>query len=1478
MLNQIKRQMIWIGLMAIVFVGLAANAAIQNTGPAYGQETGTATTTPTAAVPSPTGKLVVAPTPLLVGQTAEAVGFHVEPVDQQVRIEYSEHFGPDGESCDGSSTTTPSAVAPTWITLKACSAGNGYVRLIASDTGHVIEEVSVTITDPTKSIIGQGGGGGVAGPRVWLTGVASTLKVGSSDGFRVHVSGLNRTKNYKLYTVSLNRRSLAFNSSCDDFDAREETIRGVINYSTSYTVHGCSSPGTYLWSYLSGDATDSSGLRDHYVTVPAPPSVDISGLVSSMEEGDSDRFTVSASDLDSSARYTIRVTTDSSSSDPDIGFNSTCSDRSEQVNVPSRRTAYSRSFTLHGCEADGGTVTATLRSGNADVDSDSHDVEVTPPPSIDISGLASSMEEGDSDRFTVSASDLDSSASYTIEVTTSDSDIGFNSTCSITSEEVNVPSRGTSYSRNFTLYGCDETKASTVTATLRSGNADVDSDTQDVKVTAAPAPVANRAPSFSESSYSFSIREDASSGTTVGSVSATDPDRDAVSYSIIGGNTAGRFTIHSSNGRITTAKTLDHEVSTDYELTVKAAESRDSSTYDLGVVRISVTDVNESPRFGLGSYQFAIRAQPGISLQADDLLVGGIRALDPDISDTVTYSITSGDSGRKFHIDGLGRIWARPAARSSVADFTLTVEASDGNRISADASTKVKVKVTSLSIAKLKVYYDRVAQVEQGTQLRTAIEFDYPTTAANSQFTMKIAEAEDSTLRSSGVLGASATNRPTSFLFGNITVRPRYYTNGREYDFDIIGSRTSVRSDLPIPYDAVPTGLRTGESYLSLALRSGSRSQFALSNDKVPIVIYDSEIEVGESFIGEWGFIPSNTRQSEPNERQFSLTIPDKDDGDRFQIDLTSGGRDPILMLQDSRGDLLEWNDDGGAGTNAKIVRELDSGSYTVVAFTQWSGSPGVFELIVSESEEPLTDPDGEYADLTESGFYVPRADTSTSDLVPDGASISGLTWKSTDTGGRCNRTVTSVAQGDLVCLEVTGSGFQSGDGLLAILLVEADDQYGPVAIGAVSLGYESATKMRGKWVAQRLSEYQNSSGKTSYRVVVTGDDSNHTASLSVGSRGIRGASSISGASAGSAASQLESLLVKLGLSDSAQEAREVVSTLLLIFGEEGQTSEAFARDFLDGALLGEFGDNDTRSLAFYAGWMIIGFIPGVDILPDLRDAFALEITKCSGWGWNSWKCRGTAAISDAVDFVAVVPVWGKVADVVQTGKIAYRYRKGLRGQSVLENSRTIVRRFLEGRRGCWVLEPWGTWGRGICIQDELLKVHEPGTIDLDKIKRGGSMPVVDFVVRIGNKLRVTSVKSLDVRSKSYVENPGKVGDRLGTFYKDLKDHSDVELGMNLRNKAEKDETLTMFLNNSEGMPSRQLDFVISEDIPVNMQQGRGLQRKLCRILYGTLGDPNVSVRVMVGNSNAGGFRQWSGHFVMGEMLTRSHCNAILAN
>ena len=104
----------------------------------------------------------------------------------------------------------------------------------------------------------------------------------------------------------------------------------------------------------------------------------------------------------------------------------------------------------------------------------------------------------------------------------------------------------------------------------------------------------NRDPEFDPDSHTFSVSEDASTGGTVGTVSATDPDEgDTVSYSITAGNGDGKFMIDGATGEITVNAALDYETTDEYRLTVEASDERGGT--DTATVTVTVTDVAEDP-------------------------------------------------------------------------------------------------------------------------------------------------------------------------------------------------------------------------------------------------------------------------------------------------------------------------------------------------------------------------------------------------------------------------------------------------------------------------------------------------------------------------------------------------------------------------------------------------------------------------------------------------------------------------------------------------------------------------------------------------------------------------------------------------------------------------------------------------------------------------------------------------------------------
>ncbi|GAA5496110.1 hypothetical protein Rhal01_02291 [Rubritalea halochordaticola] len=99
-------------------------------------------------------------------------------------------------------------------------------------------------------------------------------------------------------------------------------------------------------------------------------------------------------------------------------------------------------------------------------------------------------------------------------------------------------------------------------------------------------PVANDA--------SGSVAEDAAIGTSVVTVTSSDPDTgDTANFAITAGNTGGAFAIDSGTGEVTTSTALDYETVSSYSLTVTVTDG--GGLTDTATVTITVTDVNENP-------------------------------------------------------------------------------------------------------------------------------------------------------------------------------------------------------------------------------------------------------------------------------------------------------------------------------------------------------------------------------------------------------------------------------------------------------------------------------------------------------------------------------------------------------------------------------------------------------------------------------------------------------------------------------------------------------------------------------------------------------------------------------------------------------------------------------------------------------------------------------------------------------------------
>ncbi len=201
------------------------------------------------------------------------------------------------------------------------------------------------------------------------------------------------------------------------------------------------------------------------------------------------------------------------------------------------------------------------------------------------------------------------------------------------------------------------------------------------------------APSFDEAGYSFEVAEDASVGDAAGTVSATDQDEnDTLSYAITAGNADGKFAIDDGTGAITVAVKLDHEATDAYMLAVEVSDSQGGTA--TVTVTVTVTDVAEAPSFDEAGYSFDIAANAATASP-----VGTVSATDPDTDDTLTYSITSGNSGSKFSIgSSTGEVTVAGTLDPDVlAFYVLTIEARDGSGGTTTATVEISLILSDCS-------------------------------------------------------------------------------------------------------------------------------------------------------------------------------------------------------------------------------------------------------------------------------------------------------------------------------------------------------------------------------------------------------------------------------------------------------------------------------------------------------------------------------------------------------------------------------------------------------------------------------------------------------------------------------------------------------------------------------------------------------------------------------------------------------------
>lgn len=288
----------------------------------------------------------------------------------------------------------------------------------------------------------------------------------------------------------------------------------------------------------------------------------------------------------------------------------------------------------------------------------------------------------------------------------------------------------------------------------------------------------DNAPMFEEDSYTATVVEDASPGSVVTTIVATDRDtspqgESGLMYSLLG-NGADKFHVDPSSGVVTVApcetpgrgNCLDFEARPAYFLSYQATDDRGRGQSAVVPLTVRLTDANDNPP------AFEQRVYTALIDEGDVHFDPPLRvqARDPDVTSFIKYSIVSGNSYNLFTINpqtGDITVTSRQGLDVSLLRtdlITLTIQASDGG--SGIDTAVVKITVRDANNNSPIFQKDRyVASVPEASPPGTLVEQVSATDAdagANALITYRILKGafDDFVIDSNtGIVSLSATSR-----------------------------------------------------------------------------------------------------------------------------------------------------------------------------------------------------------------------------------------------------------------------------------------------------------------------------------------------------------------------------------------------------------------------------------------------------------------------------------------------------------------------------------------------------------------------------------------------------------------------------------------------------------------------------------------------------------------------------------------------
>jgi hypothetical protein len=167
----------------------------------------------------------------------------------------------------------------------------------------------------------------------------------------------------------------------------------------------------------------------------------------------------------------------------------------------------------------------------------------------------------------------------------------------------------------------------------------------DATVTVDVLPIPNYIPVVSN--QAFSLNENSTNGTLVGTIIASDPDAGQIlTYSILSGNINNAFSINTTTGdlMVSNSGTLNFEGIPSYTLIVNVQDNGMGNLSNQATIIVTLIDVNEAPVADDQIFSITELASNGTQ-------VGIVTASDPDNGQILSYSITSGNLSNAFTLN-----------------------------------------------------------------------------------------------------------------------------------------------------------------------------------------------------------------------------------------------------------------------------------------------------------------------------------------------------------------------------------------------------------------------------------------------------------------------------------------------------------------------------------------------------------------------------------------------------------------------------------------------------------------------------------------------------------------------------------------------------------------------------------------------------------------------------------------------------------